>query len=93
MAALVIPILALVVFLAVAPPSAQASAQTGSCPGNAVYSPCANGGCGSGGGSCYPNGSSGYPYVFCRLSNGGVGGAGGPGTCNNGCVTCTYGPA
>ena len=91
MASLVIPVLALVVFFAMAPPKARA--QGGSCPGpppNEVYAPCGGyiGGCGSGEGACYEPHTAGT-FVFCKTQ---LGYADGPGVCESGgCVYCEYG--
>lgn len=88
MAALVIPILALVVFFTVALPRAQARPEGGSCGGSEVYAPCPNNGCNNGMGSCVPNDGAGF-FIFCRDFDGGQ--PPGPGRCADNCVTCTYG--
>ncbi|MGH9543118.1 MAG: hypothetical protein ACRD2H_14700 [Terriglobales bacterium] len=82
--AVMIPVLALCVFLLLAPKQAQAS---GDCPDGTVYAPCYNNGCQSGTGTCWSNGGGGI-FVFCSDSDGY---ANGSGTCSDGCVTCTYG--
>ena len=80
-AAGLLPILALTVFFLMGSPKAGAQ----SCPGGTFRAPCGTGGCQSGGGTCFPNGSSGEPYVFCPPHVG----PGGPGICTNGTVFCT----
>ena len=89
-AASLLPALALCAYFALAPAKASAD----SCPPGTIYSPCSGhpGECGNGAGECFANGSKGKPYVFCSTclvyppicSQ-----IGGPGNCNNGCVTCT----
>lgn len=89
LAALLIPLLALAVFLGMAPPRAQASPN--GCPYGEIYAPCyptGAGWCQSGGGTCFGNGYGGGIYTFCKSESGGFAG---PGTCEDGCVTCKYG--
>jgi len=80
-AASILPVVALAAYFLFSPAQATAA----SCE---FHAPCGSGGCQSGAGYCWPNGSNNGIYVFCA----GDGNAGGPGVCNNGCVTCTDGP-
>lgn len=80
-----LPMLAMAAYFLVAPARATAH----SC---AIYSPCgSDGGCESGSGECYANGSTDEIYVFCYFDpNTQL--PPGPGSCCDGYVTCNYGP-
>lgn len=85
----VLPMLAVSAYLLFAPANARAT----SCPSGEEYAGCSHGpgqeeGCQSGSGTCYYSGTNGI-YVFCKTENGPPNT--GPGTCNDGCVTCEYG--
>lgn len=83
---LLLPSLALSAYFLVAPARSTA---TGNCEPPQCDAPCGFGGCENGSGSCFANGSHSYGYVYCKTSP--EGGYGGPGRCNDGCVTCDYG--
>lgn len=82
---LLLPVLALSAYFLVMP--IRASAQ--SCDPPQCYAPCGSGECQTGSGACFANGSHSFGYVYCWASP--DGGTGGPGQCNDGCVTCDYG--
>lgn len=98
-AASLLPALALCAYFALAPAKASAD----SCPPGTIYSPCSGhpGECGNGAGECFANGSKNGLYMFCyHCSQGGISNGhctdplavcipGGPGSCNDGCVTCS----
>lgn len=81
----VLPVLAMAAYFLLAP--ARATAHS-----NAFYSPCGDdGGCESGSGECYANGSTQEVYVFCYF-DGSTQLPPGTGSCCDGYVTCDYGP-
>lgn len=88
LSAIVLPLFALAAFFLFSPAKASATY----CPNGEVFSACQNNptGCGTGAGGCVMSGFTGI-FGFCKANYVTYVGPSGPGTCNDQCVTCTYG--